>query len=167
MYIKVRYVEGTSEKLWRILRSHNIRSTFYTEKALRKLLCKPNNRVATEVKNNIVYEIGYRNCEAVYFSEPKRFLKSHSDEHKKTVKNCDCDKNTIAKHFWEAYHNFNWDQKKVIDRESRLIFRKIKETIHSLENPNHINKISYLLPEIWLPNLQWFSASYPCHIRRF
>ena len=130
MYIKVRYVEGTSEKLWRILRSHNIRSTFYTEKALRKLLCKPNNRVATEVKNNIVYEIGYRNCEAVYFSEPKRFLKSHSDEHKKTVKNCDCDKNTIAKHFWEAYHNFNWDQKKVIDRKSRLFPKKIKETIH-------------------------------------
>ena len=61
MYIKVRYVEGTSEKLWRIPRFHNIRSTFYTEKALRKLLCKPNNRVATEVKNNIVYEIGYRN----------------------------------------------------------------------------------------------------------
>ena len=154
MCIKVGYVEGTSEKLWRILRSHKIRSTIYTEKALRKLLCKPNNRVAIEVKNNIVYEIGYRNCEAVYFSEPKRFLKSHSDEHKKTVKNCDCDKNTIAKHFWEAYHNFNWDQKKVIDRESRLISRKIKETIHSLENPNHINKISYLLPEIWLPNLQ-------------
>ena len=41
---------------------------------------------------------------------------------------------------WEADHNFNWDQKKVIDRESRLIPRKIKETIHSLKNPNHINK---------------------------
>ena len=44
--------------------------------------------------------------------------------------------------------------KKVIDRESRLIRRKIKETMHSLKNPNHINKISYMLPEIWLPNLQ-------------
>ena len=46
----------------------------------------------------------------------------------------------IAKHCWEADHNFNWDQKKVIDRESRLIPRKIKETIHSLKNPNGINK---------------------------
>ena len=45
-------------------------------------------------------------------------------------------------------------QKKVIDRESRLIPRKIKETIHSLKNPNRINKISYMLPEIWLPNLR-------------
>ena len=72
----------------------------------------------------------------------------------RSVRNCDCDKNEIAKHCWEADHNFNWDQKKVVDRESRLIPRKIKETIHSLKNPNHINKISYMLPEIWLPNLR-------------
>ena len=39
--INLSYVDGTSEKLWRILRSHKIRSTFYTEMTLRKLLCKP------------------------------------------------------------------------------------------------------------------------------
>ena len=48
----------------------------------------------------------------------------------------------------------NYDQKKVIDGENRLIPRKIKETIHSLKNPNHINKIYYMLPEIWFPNLR-------------
>ena len=151
--INLPYVEGTSEKLRRILRSHKIRSTFYTEMTLRKLLCKPKDRVATEDKNNIVYEIDGSNCQAVYFGESKRSLKLRSDEHKRSVRNCDCDKNEIAKHCWEADHNFNWDQKKVIDRESRLIPRKIKETIHYLKNPNRINKISYMLPEIWLPNL--------------
>ena len=90
----------------------------------------------------------------VYFRESKRFLKSRSDEHKRSVRNCDCEKNETAKKCWEADHNFSWDQKKVVDRESRLIPRKIKETIHSLKNPNHINKISYMLPEIWLPNLR-------------
>ena len=55
---------------------------------------------------------------------------------------------------WEADYNFSWDQKKVVDRESRLIPRKIKETIHSLKNSNHNNTISYMLPEIRLPNLQ-------------
>ena len=28
-----------------------------------------------------------------------------------------------------------------------------KKTIHSVRNPNHINKMSYMLSEIWLPNL--------------
>ena len=74
MSINLPYVEGTSEKLRRILRSHKIRSTFYTEKTLRK-----------------------------------RSLKSRSDEHKRFVRNCDCDKNEKAKHCWEADHNFNWD----------------------------------------------------------
>ena len=128
--------------------------TFYTEKTLHKLLCKPKDPVATENKNNIVYEIDYGNCQAVYFSESKWSLKSRSDGHKRSIKNCDCDSNEIAKHCWQADHNFNWYQKNVIDREIRLIPRKIKETINSLKNPNHINKISYILPEIWLPNLR-------------
>ena len=42
------YVEGTSEKLRCTLRSHKITSTFYTESTLRKLLCKPKDRAATE-----------------------------------------------------------------------------------------------------------------------
>ena len=81
-------------------------------------------------------------------------LKLRSDERKRSVRNCDCDKNEIAKHCWEADNNFKWDQKKVIGRQSRLIPRKIKETIHSSKNANHINKISYMLLEIWLPNLR-------------
>ena len=90
--------------------------------ALRKLLCKPKDQVATEDKINIVCEIHCSNCQAVYFGESKRSLKSRLDEHKR----CNCDKNGIAKHCWEACHNFNWDQQKVIDRESRLIPSKIK-----------------------------------------
>ena len=153
MSINLPYVESTREKLWRILRSHKVRSAFYTENTLCKFLYKPKDWVATEDKINIIYEIDCSNCKAVYFGESKRSLKSRSDDHKRSVRNCGCDENEIPKHCWEADYNFSWDQKKVIDRESRLIPRKIKETIHSLKNPNHINKISYMLPEIWLPNL--------------
>ena len=65
MSINLPYVEGTSEKLRRLLRSHKIRSTFYTEMTLRKLLCKPKDRVATEDKSNIVYETDCSNCQVV------------------------------------------------------------------------------------------------------
>ena len=105
--INLPYVEGTSEKLRRILRSHKIISTFYTEMTCkRKLLCKPKDRVATEDKNNIVHEIDCSNCQAVYLGESKRSLKSPSDEHKRSVRNCDYDKNETAKHCWKA-DNFN------------------------------------------------------------
>ena len=85
MSINLRYVEGTIEKLRNILRSHKIISTFYTENTLRRLPCKPEDRVATENKINLVYKIDYSNCEAIYFGESKRSLKSRSDVHKRSV----------------------------------------------------------------------------------
>ena len=91
--INLPYVEGTSEKPPCILRSHKIRSTFYTEITLHKLLCKPKARVATEGKNNIVYEIECSNCKAVYFGESKRSIKSRLDEYKRSIRYCDRDKN--------------------------------------------------------------------------
>ena len=115
---------------------------------MRKLLCKSKDRVATGDKSNIVYEIDCSNCESIYFGQSKRSLKLCSDEHKRSVKNCDCDENEITNHCWKANHNSSRDQKKVIERQSRLILRKIKETIHSLKNPNPISKISYMFPEI-------------------
>ena len=59
--------------------------------------------------------------------------------YRRSVRNWDCDKNGIANNCWEADHNLSWDQKKVLDKESSLIPRKIKETIHSFKNPNHLN----------------------------
>ena len=49
-------------------------------------------------KSNAIYEIGYSNCEAVYFGESKCSLKLHSDEHKRSVKICDCENMETAKH---------------------------------------------------------------------
>ena len=60
--INLPHVEGDCEKLQRVLIIHKIRSFFYTENILRKLLCIPKDRVATE-KNSIVYEI---DCTAKY-----------------------------------------------------------------------------------------------------
>ena len=57
MSINLPYTEGTSEKLQCILKFHKIRSTFSTEITLHKLLCRPKDRVATEDKNNIIYEM--------------------------------------------------------------------------------------------------------------
>ena len=52
-------------------KSHKIRSTFYTESTLCKVLCKLRDRVVTEDKNNIVYIIDCSNCERIYFRETK------------------------------------------------------------------------------------------------
>ena len=56
MSINLPYVEGTSEKLRRILRSHKIRSTFYTENTLRKQEKASLNILVHDVINLLYYE---------------------------------------------------------------------------------------------------------------
>ena len=56
MSINLLYIEGTSEKLWCKLRSHKIRSTFYSEMFLHKLLCKPKDRIAAEDKDMFKFQ---------------------------------------------------------------------------------------------------------------
>ena len=95
MSINLPYVEGISEKLWCTLRSHK------DQLSTLKTLCVSsfvNLKIeqTTEDKNNIVYEIDCSNCEAVYFGESERSLKLHSEEHKRSVRNCNCEKNEIA-----------------------------------------------------------------------
>ena len=115
---------------------------------MHKLVCEPTDQATTEDKNNTTYEIDCCNCEAVSFGESNRPLKSRSDEQKRFARNKNCEKNQISKHCYKADRNFSRDQKKVFDKESRLIPRKITETINSLKNANQINKFSYMLPKI-------------------
>ena len=41
----------------------------------------------------------------------------------------------------------NWEERKVIDRGHIFMLER------SIKDKNHINSISYNLPEIWIPNL--------------
>ena len=68
---------------------------------MHKRLCKPKDRVGTKDKNKIAYEIDCSKCKTVYFGESKRSLKLHLDEHERPVRDCDCEKNEIAKQFWK------------------------------------------------------------------
>ena len=57
------------------------------------------------------------------------------------TKNCDYEKNEIVKHCLEEDYNFIWDEKKAIDRKSRLLPNRIWEVTVFLKNSKHVNKI--------------------------
>jgi len=153
-FISLPYIPGTSETLRRIFSNHKIKCAFYSKDTLRKNLSKPKDIVPMEQRNNIVCKIPCRDCNATYIGESKRSFKVRSSEHIRAVRNVDTDKNEIADHCWKYDHEMKWDDKKVIDTEQYVYARKIKETIHSIVDTNHINSISYNLPDIWIPNLQ-------------
>ena len=118
------------------------------------MLSNPKDKITAEEQCNVIYEIPCKDCDAVYIGETKRKFKQRVQEHKRAVKNGDVNKNEIADHSWSNDHEFDWNGKKIIDRERGWTARKIKETINSIRRDKHINSISYQLPAIWLPALR-------------
>ena len=151
------YVPGTSEIIRRSLAPHNIKCAFYSSETLRRHLSKPKDTVPMDKRNNVVYKIPCKDCNATYIGESKRSFGVRYKEHDRAVRKGDTDKNEIADHCWSKDHEMNWDERKVIDTEAYIKGRKIKETIHSLKDKNHINSISYTLPNIWIPNIKTVS----------
>ena len=95
-------------------------------------------------KTTICMKLPILSSQAVYFDKRKRSLKSQSTEIYLELWH---QKNKIAEHYWEDF-SFYWDWKKVIDTESWFSSKKVEKSIHSLRNPNHINTISSILPEM-------------------
>ena len=132
----------------RIFNAHNINCTFYATTTLRTLLSHAKDPVPSEQRNNIVYKYDCKD----YFGESKRTSAERNKEHTRTVRAADTRRYETADHCWKYNHDFDWENKKIMDYEVNTTTRKIKETIHSLSNNNHISGILHRLPHIWTEN---------------
>ena len=132
-------MKGTSEQLKGIFNDHNISCTFYTTTTLCTLLSHANDPVPSEQRSNIVYKYDCKDCEAVYFGESKRAIAGRTKEHTRAVRAADTRRYETADHCWKYNHDSDWENKKIMNYKANTTTRKIKETIHSLSNNNHIN----------------------------
>ena len=128
----------------RIVNDDNINYTLYTTTTLSTLLSHAKDPVPSEQRKNIVYKYDCKNCEAVYFGESNRTLAERTKEHTRVLRAADTRRYETADHCWKYNHDFDWENKKIMDYEADTTTKKIKETVHSLSNNNHINGISEL-----------------------
>ena len=104
--INLPYIQGLSEQLERALNKHNIKATFHTQTTLRSLLSKPKDPIRKEDRNNAVYQLNCKDCEAVYIGETKRTLNIRVEEHITTIKSAS-KKSHTAEHCWKYSHDFD------------------------------------------------------------
>ena len=151
--INLPYIQGASEQLRRTFNKYNMKTTFYTPTTLRSLLSKPKDPIPKEDGNNVIYQLDCKDCEAVYVGETKRTLNIRTNEHISAVKSAGQRSHT-AEHCWKYNHDFDWNNKRVLDFEKNWKTRTFKEAIYSEETQHHINGVSFKLPSIWKPILQ-------------
>ena len=90
----------------------------------------------------------------LFVGESKRAYQTRIGEHISAVRKPDTKWYETADHCWKFSHDFNWTENKILGHELNTTTRKIKETIHSIKTENCINRISYKLPDIWLPAIK-------------
>jgi len=97
------------------------------------------NNVVYNDKNNVVYKILCKDCEATYVGQTKRQLKTRLKEHKNNIKLDQSKHSVISEHIIKHNHSFDWENTRIMDHESRYFKRIISEMIHIKEQKVSLN----------------------------
>jgi len=90
-------------------------------------------------KNNVIYKISCNDCDASYVGQTKRQLKTRLKEHKHNLKQDFSKHSVISEHIVKYNHSFDWDNTKIMDRDSNYYKRIVSEMIHIKEQKKGLN----------------------------
>lgn len=92
-------------------------------------------------QHGVVYEIPCE-CGKIYIGETGNKLKTRMQNHQSNV-SCKTRSTALAIHSMDNDHNFNFDETKIIQRESNMINRRIHESAHITSNlPSSVNCVN-------------------------
>ena len=86
-----------------------VKAVFKPHSTLKQMLVKVKQKMPEEKKEEVVYQVPFKDCSKVYIGETKRALKVGIAEHKQAVKKGD-EKNGLAVHAHTTNHNINWEE---------------------------------------------------------
>ena len=142
--VVVPYVAGLTERVSRVFRKHGFSTVSKPHRTLRNMLVHPKDKLDPLQKAEAVYEIPCADCPKSYIGETGRSFGVRLQEHQKEVQKFELKqytratrksstteqhKSAITDHVVGTNHNIEWDQAKVIDRESDKTTRWLKEAI--------------------------------------
>ena len=140
-HVVLPYIQGTSEKLSRIMRNFGVSTSHKPYQKLRDILVHPKDKLAPLEQSSVVYKIDCRNCDSCYIGETGRVLSHRVKEHRADVNKISSsrrftrlsssqapyerNKSALTDHVIQTNHVINFDDIKVIDKESKKSVRLI------------------------------------------
>lgn len=146
------YVEGTTDKVSRLLKKHNIKTTFRAERKINTLLRSSKDIIPLEAQG--VYEIPCGGCNQVYIGQTNRRISARVKEHVLAVKR-DLSTSSLAQHSRSEGHRIDFDNTKTLATVPHMLPRIIREAIEIQKRPHSMNKRddALRLPSTWKPIL--------------
>ena len=119
------YIHGTSEKLARIFRAHDVGVYHRPINTIRSLLVHPKDKTLDLQKCGVVYQVTCPQCQHLYVGETGRILATRMKEH--TSHNTQ--PTAVGDHCREHGHVISKNNVEVLAREEGWLKRKVREAI--------------------------------------
>ena len=142
------YIKGTTERVKRLLRNHNVKLFDTNKNSLKSKICRLKDKRNNSEKSNIVYEFSCGDCPAKYIGESSRTLKVRSHEHSLDIANKRI-RNHMFVHQRDNNHKFNLNDVRVLAQEKRSKPRKFVEGLFSKLEPNSVNNAQEI-PSVYI-----------------
>ena len=112
-FTSIPYIQGTSEKVRRILNGAGIKVAMRPVRTIGQILPSPKDPHNPEEKSCVVYQVLCSDCNFVYIGQTKRDLKSRLAEHKLAIKNQEPEKSALCEHYVRFDHLIDWINSKI------------------------------------------------------
>ena len=143
------YIEGSSEKLRRAFNTAGVPTAFKPYRTLWQTLVSPKDKSDKLKQSGTVYELSCLDCESVYIGETGRKLEKRLAEHKSRAAGS---KSAVNEHVTRSNstHHIDWDNVKVLQKETKDFPRKVLEAIHIRKKGPNLNRDKGLdLDPVW------------------
>ncbi|XP_076247886.1 LOW QUALITY PROTEIN: uncharacterized protein LOC143187549 [Calliopsis andreniformis] len=129
------YIQGTTDRIGRILRKHKIRTIFTTHTKIKQVLPPPRTR------NHSYHQRGFTicTCGKVYIGETGRSMSTRLKEHERCTR-LGYLQSAVAEHQKATGHKILFNEAKVIAKTKGYFPRKYRETLEITKHPNNINR---------------------------
>jgi hypothetical protein len=153
--IVVPYVEGVSEHVARDMNNYNIATAMKPHTTLRNLLVHPKDKREPLNSTDVIYSIPCKNCDQAYIGETGRKFGKRLEEHKSEAEKLSANvrtranrkasqstvnKSAISDHVVDTNHVIDWEEAKIVGKESDRYKRWIKEAISIRKQGNTMNR---------------------------
>ena len=139
-FTSIPYVQGTSEKIKRVLNEAGVNVAMKPVHTIRHVLPLPKDPYTSEDIGCIIYEIPCLDCNFVNIGQTKRGLKSRLAEHKRATLNQKLEQSALCVHAMEFEHNIEWINAKILKVENNYSKRLVSEAWFINSRPNVMNR---------------------------
>ena len=127
-FTSIPYVQGVSQSIIRILTQVGIGMALKPHHTLSSLFRKPKDAINFKQKRGLMYQISYRDCNAVYVGETGRSVRTRKREHADAVKTFNTKNSALSQHVMDFDHRIDWDNLKILKSESQAYRRHVAES---------------------------------------